>query len=179
MAQVAPQTLVLRREQSGGVARLALRRTANWMSLLALLAGLVCLIYLIAISSVLGAGYDLQRLERERDEWRARNEQLELELAKARSLTWVESQATTRLGMVKSEALTYVRVDQPAPLGLEPVRPAVDAAARPGLPQGQATPLWRELAERVGAVGRQLALSLAPGRPALESTVGSSPSTGL
>jgi hypothetical protein len=84
---------------------------AGWMPLVALLAGIISLIYLITTSSVVGTGYNIQRLERERDEWHARNAQLELELAKVRSLPWVEAQATTRMGMVKSERPAFVAVD--------------------------------------------------------------------
>lgn len=92
----------------------ALRR-AGWLPLLALLTGLICLIYLVTTSTAIGVGYDIQRLEREREEWRARNEQLELELAKARSVPWIESQARTRLGMVKPEKVTYVHLAEPQP----------------------------------------------------------------
>jgi hypothetical protein len=79
----------------------------------ALLAGsLVALMYLLQASGVAATGYDNQRLQIERDDWQLRNEQLRLELAKRRSLTWIESEATGRLGMVRAEptALTYLKV---------------------------------------------------------------------
>jgi len=78
-----------------------------------LLAGcLVALMYLLQTSGVATTGYDIQRLQADRDDWQLRNEQLQLELAKRRSLTWIEAEATTRLGMVRPEptALTYLKV---------------------------------------------------------------------
>ena len=44
----------------------------------------------------------------------AYSQQLRLELAKRRSLTWIEAQATGRLGMVRPEptALTYLKVER-------------------------------------------------------------------
>jgi hypothetical protein len=68
--------------------------------------------YLLQTSGVASTGYDIQHLQTERDDWELRNEQLRLELAKRRSLTWIESEATARLGMVRPEptALTYLKV---------------------------------------------------------------------
>ena len=77
-----------------------------------LLAGcLVALVYLLQTSGVATAGYDIQSLQMQRDDWQLRNEQLRFELAKRQSLTWIESEATGRLGMVRPEptALTYVQ----------------------------------------------------------------------
>jgi hypothetical protein len=83
-----------------------------WLPSTLLAASLVALMYLLQASGVAATGYDNQRLQIERDDWQLRNEQLRLELAKRRSLTWIESEATGRLGMVRAEptALTYVKV---------------------------------------------------------------------
>jgi hypothetical protein len=83
-----------------------------WLPSVLLAACLVALVYLLQTSGVATTGYDIQRLQAERDDWQLRNEQLELELSKRRSLTWIEAEATGRLGMVRAEptALTYVRV---------------------------------------------------------------------
>jgi hypothetical protein len=83
-----------------------------WLPSILLAACLVALVYLLQTSGVATTGYDIQRLQAERDDWQLRNEQLELELAKRRSLTWIEAEATGRLGMVRAEptALTYVKV---------------------------------------------------------------------
>jgi hypothetical protein len=84
-----------------------------WLPSILLAACLVALVYLLQTSGVATSGYDIQRLQAERDDWQLRNEQLQLELAKRRSLTWIEAEATGRLGMVRAEptALAYVKVD--------------------------------------------------------------------
>jgi hypothetical protein len=83
-----------------------------WLPSTLLAGSLVALMYLLQASGVAATGYDNQRLQIERDDWQLRNEQLRLELAKRRSLTWIESEATGRLGMVRAEptALTYLKV---------------------------------------------------------------------
>jgi hypothetical protein len=83
-----------------------------WLPSVLLAGSLVALMYLLQTSGVATAGYDIQRLQVERDDWALRNEQLRLELAKRRSLTWIEAEAVGRLGMVRAEptALTYVKV---------------------------------------------------------------------
>jgi hypothetical protein len=83
-----------------------------WLPSVLLAACLVALMYLLQTSGIATTGYDIQRLQTERDDWQLRNEQLQLELAKRQSLTWIESEATGRLGMVRAEptALTYVKV---------------------------------------------------------------------
>jgi hypothetical protein len=85
-----------------------------WLPSILLAACLVALVYLLQTSGVATTGYDIQRLQSERDDWQLRNEQLQLELAKRQSLTWIESEATGRLGMVQAEptALAYVKVDR-------------------------------------------------------------------
>jgi hypothetical protein len=85
-----------------------------WLGTLTLLVGLVAGSYLAYTSSVATSGYSIQRLRAERDVWRARNEQLRLELARVRSLTWVEHEAVARLGMQKPAELTYLRVEPSA-----------------------------------------------------------------
>jgi len=107
-------------------------------------------VYLVQISAVANAGYDLQRLDAERKGWLARNEQLELELAKRQSLAWVESQAVQHLGMVRAEKPIYVHVaaahesDGGAGADAESIamrsrpvdaaRPAIGARPEPGNP---------------------------------------------
>jgi hypothetical protein len=85
----------------------------SWISMALLFATAALSVYLVQISAVANAGYDLQRLETERKGWLARNEQLELELAKRRSLAWVEAQAVTRLGMVRADKPVYVSIGSP------------------------------------------------------------------
>jgi len=99
----------------------------SWIGMALLFATAALSVYLVQISAVANAGYDLQRLEAERKGWLARNEQLELELAKRRSLAWVESQAVQRLGMVRAEKPVYVQVDS----GHEQEPTASNGAVRP------------------------------------------------
>jgi hypothetical protein len=89
-------------------------RAAAWWPTLLLAGCLVALVYLVQTSGVATTGYDIQRLQAERAEWRLRNEQLRLELAKRRSLTWVEAEATGRLGMQRADAgsTTYLRTNR-------------------------------------------------------------------
>jgi hypothetical protein len=85
-----------------------------WLPSVLLAGCLVALMYLLQTSGVATAGYDIQRLQVERDDWALRNEQLQLELAKRRSLTWIEAEAVGRLKMVRAEptALTYLKVSR-------------------------------------------------------------------
>jgi cell division protein FtsB len=78
---------------------------ASWVGLAILFATAAVSMYLVQVSSVATAGYELQRLEQERDGWIAKNQQLQFQLAERRSLTWVESQAAQRLGMVRADEL--------------------------------------------------------------------------
>ena len=82
-----------------------------WLPTILLAALLVALMYLVQTSGIATTGYDIQRLQSERDDWQLRNEQLQLELAKRQSLTWIESEATGRLGMVRADptAVIYVK----------------------------------------------------------------------
>ena len=82
----------------------------SWIGAALLFATAALSVYLVQISAVANAGYDLQRLEMERKGWLARNEQLELELAKRRSLAWVEAQAVQRLGMARADKAIYLQV---------------------------------------------------------------------
>jgi cell division protein FtsL len=87
-------------------------RAALWLPTILLAACLVALVYLAETSGIATTGYDIQRLQTQRSEWLLRNEQLGLELAKLRSLAWVEAEATTRLGMQRPSKVTHVA---PAP----------------------------------------------------------------
>lgn len=72
----------------------------NWIGMAMLFATVAISLYLSQMSLVATAGRELERLDVERKGWVARNERLDLELAKRRSLRWVESQAVQRLEMV-------------------------------------------------------------------------------
>jgi hypothetical protein len=76
--------------------------------------------YLLQTGGALTTGYEIQKLERERAIWLNRNQQLEVEIARARSLAWVEHEAVYRLGMQRAPQTVAVRVDAPLPAAAEP-----------------------------------------------------------
>jgi hypothetical protein len=86
-------------------------RALAWLPIALLAASAVALAYLLQTSGIATTSYDIQRLNVERSEWRLRNEQLRLEIAKRRSLTWVEAEAVGRLGMVPAENPIYLPMD--------------------------------------------------------------------
>ncbi len=86
------------------------RHALGWIAVSLLFAGVLLSLYLIQVSTVTLTGYDLERLELERQTWLARNQQLEVELAKRRSLAWAELQATQQLGMTRSERPIFLSV---------------------------------------------------------------------
>jgi hypothetical protein len=89
-------------------------RSRAWVPLVILVTGLVLLLYSMQLGSMTTSGYDLQRLQAERNEWRQRNEQLQLELAKVQSLAWIEVEAVRRLGMEKADRVTFLEIAPPA-----------------------------------------------------------------
>jgi len=107
---------------------------ATWISGALLFLAVAVGLYLIQVSSVSTAGYEVQRLQAEKKAWQARNEQLELELAKKRSLVWAESQAAERFGMVRAGKPVYVAVDSRVPSPADEVagirQRGVEVAAR-------------------------------------------------
>ena len=100
------------RSQPSG--RAAPERSRAWVPLVILVTGLVLLLYSMQLGSMTTSGYDLQRLQSERNEWRQRNEQLQLELAKVQSLAWIEVEAVRRLGMEKADRVTFLEIAPPA-----------------------------------------------------------------
>ena len=81
---------------------------------LLLVLGLLALLppaYLLQTGGALTTGYEIQKLERERAIWANRNQQIEVEIARARSLVWVEHEAVHRLGMQRPTQQILVRMD--------------------------------------------------------------------
>ena len=77
-----------------------------------LAAGLVSSSYLAYRGSVATMGYSLQRLEAESASWKSKNDQLRAELARLKSLAFIEHEATQRLQMQRPRGLTYLRIEQ-------------------------------------------------------------------
>jgi hypothetical protein len=110
---------------AGRVWSAARERGRAWVPLVILVGGLVLLLYSMQLGGVTTSGYDLQRLQAERNEWRQRNEQLELELAKVQSIAWIEVEAVRQLGMQKAGRVAYLEVVPPASTDQEGEAPAV------------------------------------------------------
>jgi hypothetical protein len=79
------------------------------------LLGLAPPLYLLQTGGALTTGYEIQKLERERAIWMNRNQQIEVEIARARSLAWVEHEAVYRLKMQRPSQHVIVRMDTPIP----------------------------------------------------------------
>src|ERR671920_1660009 len=103
------------RPSTGILAGPVVRRPGRLILLVLLLLGLAPPAYLLQTGGALTTGYEIQKLERERAIWLNRNQQLEVEIARARSLAWVEHEAVTRLGMQRPAQAVVVRVDAPIP----------------------------------------------------------------
>src|SRR5215207_8295741 len=91
------------------------RRPSRILLLVVALLGLAPPAYLLQTGGALTTGYEIQKLERERTAWLNRNQQLAVEIARARSLAWVEHEAVTRLGMQRPAQSVIVAVDAPIP----------------------------------------------------------------
>jgi len=135
LASIRPSSLLAR-----ALARLQLGRHKGVLLAGVLLLGLGPPIYLLQTGGALSTGYTIQQLQKERSAWIVKNEQLGAEIARARSLAWVETEAVHRLGMQRPAQQTVVRVDVPPP-SISSTRPAEGARARPeSKPNGAAPP---------------------------------------
>jgi hypothetical protein len=91
------------------------RRPSRLLLVILVLLGMAPPAYLLQTGGALTTGYEIQKLERERATWLNRNQQLEVEIARARSLAWVEHEAIHRLRMQRPAQTVVVRVDTPLP----------------------------------------------------------------
>jgi len=95
---------------------------AGWGVLVAFAAAAA--LALLQVRSVASAGYDIQRLEAERDAARQSLYRLEYEVAELESLGRVEREATQRMKMVKPATHLWVTVDRSPASTNAPVRPS-------------------------------------------------------
>ena len=135
--------------------RLGAGRHRRLILVLLLLLVLAPPTYLAHTGGALATGYNIQRLQAERNGWRVRNQQLELEVAKARSLAWIETEAVNRLGMQKPAQQTVIRVDVPPPAAVRPRTgdagpTTVGAQHAVPLPEPQSSSLLDRLAALLG-----------------------------
>ncbi|MBF6598960.1 MAG: septum formation initiator family protein [Dehalococcoidia bacterium] len=99
-------------------------------------------------SRAASTGYTIDALTRQRAAKQAENYELEAQVARLSSLSRVESDARTKLGLVPATRTIYVTVNQPLPSG--PSLPArfqeQAAAAAANLPPPPPAPsLWKRL----------------------------------
>ena len=127
MAQIAQELAIPAMPAVPRVASLPRWRVVLWLVALTTLGALLAGSWLGYIGSVSTSSYNMQRLHAERDAWRTRNDQLRVELSKARSLAFVEHEAVTRLQMRKPSEITYLVLE---PLPGQAV-PGVRGAAAP------------------------------------------------
>ena len=77
--------------------------------------GLAGLLPLIQSSQVTSTSSDVRQLERASNDWEARLQELQAEVAFLGSLDRIEKEARERLGMAPPSETVYVVVDEPAP----------------------------------------------------------------
>ena len=130
------------------------RRPGRLLLAILLLLGMAPPAYLLQTGGALTTGYEIQKLERERTVWLNRNQQLEVEIARARSLAWVEHEAVHRLGMQRPPATVVVSVDTPVPPPAEPRLLRRGAEPMPAVPIEEG-PSWMEALDFIAtALGR-------------------------
>lgn len=89
------------------IERRELKRWATVFVGISLLA-LLSLLYLSQASAVATTGYDIKRLESEKKQWQAKNEQLRFQVSQLMSLDRIEREASARLGMGKPQQVAFV-----------------------------------------------------------------------
>jgi cell division protein FtsL len=77
--------------------------------------GLAGLLPLLLSSRVIHTSEGIRQMEGVRNDWQARIQELQAEIAVLGSLDRIENEARQRLGMVPPEDTVYITVDQPAP----------------------------------------------------------------
>ncbi len=96
------------------------------------LVSLASLLLLVQTSRVTSAGYDIERLQEIREEWRQKSYQLEYEIDELKALPRIEQEATKRLGMVPATQYVYLKVDMPSQTKSTPdIHPPTDVESRP------------------------------------------------
>jgi cell division protein FtsL len=81
----------------------------------AVVVGVAALVPLAQSSNATSTKGSVQELERQRDDWRARVQELEMEVATMGSLNRIEKEAIERLKMEAPQDVRYMRIDEPAP----------------------------------------------------------------
>ena len=85
------------------------------MTICLVVIGLAGLLPLIQSSQVTSTSSNVRQLERASNDWEARLQELQAEVAFLGSLDRIEKEARERLGMVPPSETIYITVDTPAP----------------------------------------------------------------
>jgi hypothetical protein len=141
MSSIAPGRS--RDEPSRMLAAPGLRKPSRLLIFVVILLGFAPPAYLLQTGGALTTGYEIQKLEHERGVWLNRNQQLEVEIARARSLIWVEHEAVHRLGMQRPVEPMVVQVDMPVPTQPETRLLRRGGEPIPALPIEEG-PTWRD-----------------------------------
>lgn len=97
---------------------------ATMVAIAAIALTVIGILYLIQTSEVAQLGYDMSRLQTQRDEITLEISELEYELARYESLQTVEEVATTQLGMTPMSNYEFIRIQEPAERNLAIPEPA-------------------------------------------------------
>jgi cell division protein FtsL len=103
---------------------------ATMVSIAAIALTVIGLLYLIQTSQVAQLGYDMSRLQSQRDTMTLEMSELEYELARYESLQTVEEVAVSQLGMAPMTNYEFVQIQAPAERNL--VIPEQDSTEAPG-----------------------------------------------
>lgn len=97
---------------------------ATMVAIAAIALTVIGILYLIQTSEVAQLGYDLSRLQAQRDDITMELSELEYEVARYESLQTVEEVAVTELGMTPMSNYEYIEIQQPAERNLSVPEPA-------------------------------------------------------
>lgn len=109
VAELPANAIALPRRQFRPLPRSRGAQNLAWIPLVGVLLGIASLFYVAQTGEVAVTGYSIQELQTEVDSWQMRNEQLSLELSKARALPAIEAQATSRLLMVPAREPIFLK----------------------------------------------------------------------
>lgn len=96
---------------------------ATTLVIAAVALSIIGILYLVQTSQVAGLGYELGRLQAERDELALEMAKLGYDVSRYESLETVEGIATKQLGMVEMEEFRFLPLQRPASDQLPPAAP--------------------------------------------------------
>jgi len=96
------------------------RPVANltWLPLVGVLLGLASLFYVAQTGDVAVTGYNIQEMQAEVSDWQMKNQQVSLELSRAKALARIETEAKGRMAMVPARDAVFLKA--PAANGERP-----------------------------------------------------------